>query len=200
MERHFLFLLAHLSIIKMSVLPNLIYKYNLSPIKMPTLFIKLDPFVLNFLCKINTVESERCRGEERWEERAESQSATLAELSLLSWGWIKGGAGEGVETILAAENSHQPTANKEVRCTVLRPPATQFYKQDEWSWKAVHPRNPNKDAHLMTSSSQPWETRVENKPSQTDTWPTKPYKYCTDQHEGNDWVCWGSWNAMSKCG
>ena len=79
MERHFLFLLAHLSIIKMSVLPNLIYKYNLSPIKMPTLSIKLDLFVLNFLCKINTVESERCRGEERWEERAESQSATLAE-------------------------------------------------------------------------------------------------------------------------
>ena len=108
----------------------------------------------------------------------ESQSTTLAKLPLLSWGWIKGGAGKGVETTLVAENSHQPTANKEVKCTVLRPPATQFYKQDEWSWKAVHPGNPNKDTHLMTSSSHPWETRVENKPSQTDTWPTKPYKYC----------------------
>lgn len=120
---------------------------------------------------------ESRRGEVRgkgWE----SQSTTLAELPLLSWGWIKGVAGEGVETTLAAENSHQPTANKEVRSTVLRPPATQFYKQDEWSWKEVHPWNPNKDAHLMSSSRQPLETRVENKPSQTDTWPTEPCKYC----------------------
>ena len=39
-------------------------------------------------------------------------------------------------------------------------------------------QNPKKDAHLMSSSSQPWETRVQNKPIQTDTWPTEPRKYC----------------------
>ena len=118
------------------------------------------------------MESDRCRGRGRRVEVTgkgwEIQSATLAELPLLSWGWIKGVAGEGVETTLAAENSHQPTATKEVGSTVLRPPAAQFYKQNEWSWKAVHPQNLNKDAHLMLSSSQPWETRVENKPCQTE--------------------------------
>lgn len=127
------------------------------------------------------MESDRCRGRGRRVEVTgkgwEIQSATLAELLLLSWGWIKGVAGGGVETTLVAENSHQPTATKEVRSTVLRPPAAQFYKQNEWSWKAVHPQNLNKDAHLMLSSNQPWETRVESKPSQRDTWPTEPRKY-----------------------
>lgn len=138
----------------------------------------------------------------------EIQSATLAEFPLLSWGWIKGVAGEGVETTLAAENSHQPTANKEVRSTVLGPPATQFYKQNEWPWKAIHPRTPKKRhtwCHLQVSLEKPeWRiSQVKQTPdlqnhASTVYWPAWRKRLSLLRIvECNEWM-WLIWDKKSN--
>lgn len=77
-------------IVRMAILPNLIYRFNIIPVKIPAAFAEIDPLILRFIWKYKSIQKAKTMMEKNKELSCywvSKLTVSVIETVIMDWQW-----------------------------------------------------------------------------------------------------------------